>query len=95
MIKFGIVDFIDIVAVALLLYYIYKLMKESSSANIFSISWSMWELWRLSFCFKKKYATSSPASAHAAARTLSSACSQKRKTKCLTVRKSYLWSWLA
>ena len=36
MIKFGIVDFIDIVAVALLLYYIYKLMKESSSANIFS-----------------------------------------------------------
>ena len=36
MIKFGIVDFIDIVAVALLLYCIYKLMKESSSANIFS-----------------------------------------------------------
>ena len=36
MIKYGIVDFIDIVAVALLLYYIYKLMKESSSANIFS-----------------------------------------------------------
>lgn len=36
MINFGIIDFIDIVAVALLLYYIYRLMKESSSANIFS-----------------------------------------------------------
>lgn len=36
MINFGIIDFIDILSVALLLYYIYKLMKESSSANIFS-----------------------------------------------------------
>lgn len=36
MITFGIVDLIDIVLVALLLYYIYRLMKESSSANIFS-----------------------------------------------------------
>lgn len=35
-IDFGILDFIDIVLVALLLYYIYMLMKESSSANIFS-----------------------------------------------------------
>ncbi len=35
MISFGIIDFIDIVAVAWLLYYIYQLMKESSSANIF------------------------------------------------------------
>ena len=34
--EFGILDFIDIVLVALLLYYIYRLMKESSSANIFS-----------------------------------------------------------
>ncbi|EJW90250.1 hypothetical protein EVA_21646, partial [gut metagenome] len=33
-IDFGILDFIDIVLVALLLYYIYMLMKESSSANI-------------------------------------------------------------
>ena len=33
---FGILDVIDIVLVALLLYYIYRLMKESSSANIFS-----------------------------------------------------------
>ncbi len=35
MIDFGIIDIIDIVAVAWLLYYIYKLMKESRSANIF------------------------------------------------------------
>lgn len=36
MISIGIKDIIDIVLVALLLYYIYRLMKESSSANIFS-----------------------------------------------------------
>lgn len=36
MISIGIKDIIDIVSVALLLYYIYRLMKESSSANIFS-----------------------------------------------------------
>lgn len=35
MMTFGIKDIIDIVSVALLLYYIYRLMKESSSANIF------------------------------------------------------------
>lgn len=35
MINFGIIDIVDIVAVAALLYYIYRLMKESSSANIF------------------------------------------------------------
>lgn len=35
MINFGIIDLIDIVSVACLLYYIYQLMKESSSANIF------------------------------------------------------------
>lgn len=35
MLTFGIKDIIDIVLVALLLYYVYKLMKESSSANIF------------------------------------------------------------
>lgn len=35
MIDFGIKDVIDILLVALLLYYIYRLMKESSSANIF------------------------------------------------------------
>ena len=36
MITFGIKDIIDIVLVALLLYYIYRLTKESSSANIFA-----------------------------------------------------------
>lgn len=36
MIQFGILDFIDIVLVALMLYYLYRVMKESSSANIFS-----------------------------------------------------------
>lgn len=36
MIQFGILDLIDIVLVALLLYYLYRVMKESSSANIFS-----------------------------------------------------------
>lgn len=36
MISIGIKDVIDIVLVALLLYYIYRLMKESSSANIFA-----------------------------------------------------------
>lgn len=35
MITFGVKDVIDIILVALLLYYIYRLMKESSSANIF------------------------------------------------------------
>ncbi len=35
MLSIGIKDIVDIVLVALLLYYIYKLMKESSSANIF------------------------------------------------------------
>ncbi len=34
-IAFGIKDIIDILSVALLLFYLYKLMKESSSANIF------------------------------------------------------------
>lgn len=36
MIDFGIKDAIDILLVALILYYIYKLMKQSSAANIFS-----------------------------------------------------------
>ncbi len=35
MISFGLKDILDILLVALLLYYIYRLMKESSSANIF------------------------------------------------------------
>lgn len=35
MISFGIKDAIDILSVAIILYYIYRLMKESSSANIF------------------------------------------------------------
>ena len=33
--EFGIKDIIDIVLVALLLYYIYRLMKESRSLNVF------------------------------------------------------------
>ena len=32
---FGIKDIIDIILVALLLYYIYRLMKESRSLNVF------------------------------------------------------------
>ena len=36
MIDFGIKDAIDILLVALILYYIYRLMKQSSAANIFS-----------------------------------------------------------
>lgn len=36
MINFGLKDCIDILLVALLLFYIYKLMKRSSAANIFS-----------------------------------------------------------
>lgn len=36
MIEVGIKDILDIVLVALLLFYIYKLMRESSSANIFA-----------------------------------------------------------
>lgn len=35
MFEFGIIDIIDIVTVALLLYYIYRLMKESRSLNVF------------------------------------------------------------
>lgn len=34
-IEFGIKDIIDIVLVALMLYYIYRLMKESRSLNVF------------------------------------------------------------
>ncbi len=36
MIEIGIKDIIDVVLVALLLFYVYKLMRESSSANIFA-----------------------------------------------------------
>lgn len=36
MFEIGLKDIIDILLVALMLYYIYRLMKESSSANIFS-----------------------------------------------------------
>jgi diadenylate cyclase len=35
MLEFGIKDIIDILCVALLLYYVYKLMKDSGSLNIF------------------------------------------------------------
>ncbi|MCH5219643.1 MAG: diadenylate cyclase CdaA [Muribaculaceae bacterium] len=35
MLDFGIKDFLDIVIVALLLYYVYRLMKESGTLNIF------------------------------------------------------------
>ncbi len=34
--NFGIKDFIDILSVALLLYYVYKIMKESGSIKVFS-----------------------------------------------------------
>ena len=33
--EFGIKDFIDILLVALILYYIYRLMRESRSLNVF------------------------------------------------------------
>ena len=33
--EFGLKDIIDIVLVALMLFYIYRLMKESSSLNVF------------------------------------------------------------
>ena len=33
--EFGIKDIIDIVLVALMLFYIYRLMKESRSLNVF------------------------------------------------------------
>ena len=33
--EFGIKDIVDIVLVALMLYYIYRLMKESRSLNVF------------------------------------------------------------
>lgn len=36
MLNFGIKDIIDILLVAMLLYYVWRLMKESSSANIFT-----------------------------------------------------------
>ena len=35
LLEFGIKDIIDIVLVALMLYYIYRLMRESRSANAF------------------------------------------------------------
>ena len=33
--EFGIKDFIDILLVAMILYYIYRLMRESRSLNVF------------------------------------------------------------
>ena len=36
MFEFGIIDIIDILCVALMLYYIYRLMKESQSINVFT-----------------------------------------------------------
>ena len=33
--EFGVKDIVDIVLVALMLYYIYRLMKESRSLNVF------------------------------------------------------------
>ena len=33
--EFGLKDFIDILLVALMLYYIYRLMRESRSLNVF------------------------------------------------------------
>ena len=33
--EFGLKDIIDIVAVALMLYYIYRLMRDSRSLNVF------------------------------------------------------------
>lgn len=36
MLEFGIMDVIDIVLVALLLYYLWRVMKDSSSSNLFS-----------------------------------------------------------
>lgn len=35
MIDFGIKDVVDIVLVAMMLYYVYRLMKESRSLNVF------------------------------------------------------------
>ena len=35
MFEFGIKDIIDIVCVAMMLYYLYRLMKESRSLNVF------------------------------------------------------------
>ena len=35
MIEFGIKDVVDIVLVAMMLYYVYRLMKESRSLNVF------------------------------------------------------------
>ena len=33
--EFGIKDFVDILLVAMILYYIYRLMRESRSLNVF------------------------------------------------------------
>ena len=35
MLEFGIKDFIDILLVAIILYYVYRVMKQSRSVNIF------------------------------------------------------------
>ena len=36
MLEFGLKDVLDVVLVALLLFYLYRLMRESSSVNIFT-----------------------------------------------------------
>ena len=45
--EFGIKDIIDIVLVALMLYYIYRLMKESRSLNVFIVIMMFVVLWLL------------------------------------------------
>ena len=45
--EFGIKDIIDILLVAILLYYIYRLMKESRSLNVFMGILVFVVLWRI------------------------------------------------
>lgn len=51
--SFGIKDIIDILSVALMLYYIYRLMKESRSLNVFIGIMLFVLVWLLSARFSK------------------------------------------
>lgn len=56
--EFKITDFIDIVLVAILLYYIYKLVKGTVAINIFIGIVIVWALWKLTELLQMKMTSS-------------------------------------
>ncbi len=42
MISLGVKDIVDILIIALLLFYVYKLMKNSGTLSLFMACWCFW-----------------------------------------------------